>query len=730
VKPSEAASDYEGLLHQAFAIGAERAIGYQTGDERDICVSEAVEAGAAKAKLPLFLLSFRHRNDLAELVEHAGWQVIAARRSQGLERRFIASGAAIAVLDARQAVDEAIDACEMISPAVASSGSALMAILDDKADLPRFHAAGATHYLAAPFDEAELQAALGFAHRFVERVAGGDRAASERASLRLAESEAWIWKPGARLVTISPALAERIGTSGDKVPMSTLFRLMDRPSRRLAREAIDRLLANGRPTAFAHRSALHGDRLAHHISFDELRNAVVAWIETTRHEADPERDDDALTGLPSSDRIRAWVDDRLADESAPDPRCSLLMLGIMRFSLVNAAFGRTTGDAVLQGVARRIERVIDRLSLGNAMIARTAGSEFTIALGPPVTADSAELIANRLVESVSWPFVSGESLIPLSCRVGIAAIDADGRRDAGILFQRAAAALAAAKHGDTGLVRALDADSEAEAHRRNQLEIDLRRALDNDQIDILFQPQVDIGTGLVMGVEALARWRHPQLGELGAVPLFSTAARSDFVVQLSTHIQQRALQLAAAWPDVMNKLRLSVNVTAADIARPNFVEDFLGRVDEAGFPRDRLTVEVTESGLISDLAGAAALLARLRSAGLRVAIDDFGTGYSSLAYLKALPLDYLKIDKTLAEDITGSTRDRIVVRGVIDMARSLGLSVITEGVETTAQLSLLAREGCNYYQGYLCSPPVDSATLEAMLKENRALMAPALEANS
>ncbi len=684
--------------------------------------------GAAMAKLPVFLLSFRYRNDLANMVERAGWQVIAARRSQGLERRFIASGAAIAIIDARHAADEALAACETIGSAISLSGSALMVILDNKDDLARFHSAGVTHYLAAPFEELELKAVLDFADRFVERVAGGDRAAFERASLRLAESEAWIWQPGARLVTISPAFAERIGVDGDSVSLATLFRLMDHSSRRLAREAIDRLLASGRPTAFAHRSVLHGDRLAHHISFDERRGAVVAWVESTRYEPEAEGDDnDRLTGLSSPDLIRRWVGERLADESALDPRCSLLMLGIMRFGLVNAAFGRTTGDAVLQGVARRIERVIDRLGLGNAMIARTAGSEFTIALGPPVTADSADLIANRLVESVSWPFVSGESLIPLSCRVGIAAIDADGRRDAGTLFQRAAAALAAAKHGDAGLVRALDADSEAEAHRRNQLEIDLRRALDNDQIDILFQPQVDISTGLVMGVEALARWRHPLLGELGAVPLFATAARSDFVVQLSTHVQQRALKLAAEWPESMSKLRVSVNVTAGDIARPNFVDDFLDRVDEAGFPRDRLTVEVTESGLIADLAGAAGLLAQLRSAGLRVAIDDFGTGYSSLAYLKALPLDYLKIDKTLAEDITGSTRDRIVVRGVIDMARSLGLSVITEGVETTAQLSLLAREGCNYYQGYLCSPPVDSATLEEMLRENKKLMRPAEE---
>ncbi len=493
-----------------------------------------------------------------------------------------------------------------------------------------------------------------------------------------------------------------------------------RASRRTARQAIDRLLATRQSTAFAHDSRLHGDRLAHHISFDEARGAVVAWVEVTKADAEPMNEEvDPLTGLPTIERVRDWVEERLADEDAAGPRCALLMLGIMRFGLVNAAFGRPTGDAVLQGVARRIERVIDRIGIGNAMIARTAGSEFTIALGPPVTADSAELIANRLVESVAWPFVSGDSLIPLSCRVGIASTDGEGRRDVGTLFQRASAALAAAKHGDTGMVRALDADAEAETHRRNQLEIDLRRALDQNQIDILFQPQVDIGSGQIIGAEALARWRHPLLGELGAVPLFATAARSDFVVQLSTYVQQRALAVAAAWPAHMRDLRVSVNVTAADIARTNFVEDFLARVDDAGFPRDRLTVEVTESGLISDLGGAAELLARLRKAGLRVAIDDFGTGYSSLAYLKALPLDYLKIDKTLAADITGSTRDRIVVRGVIDMARSLGLQVITEGVETSAQLGLLAREGCNLYQGYLCSPPVDSRALEALIVERR-----------
>jgi EAL domain-containing protein (putative c-di-GMP-specific phosphodiesterase class I) len=172
---------------------------------------------------------------------------------------------------------------------------------------------------------------------------------------------------------------------------------------------------------------------------------------------------------------------------------------------------------------------------------------------------------------------------------------------------------------------------------------------------------------------------------------------------------------AAAWPAALAGLRLSLNLTAGDIARPGFADLFLDRIDASGFPRKRLTLEITESGLIEDLGAASTLLATLRSAGCRIAIDDFGTGYSSLAYLKSLPLDYLKIDKKLAQDIAGTARDRVVVRGVIDMARSLGLSVIAEGVETTEQLDLLAKEGCQYYQGFLCSEPVDVAALLSLM---------------
>ncbi|WP_240653189.1 putative bifunctional diguanylate cyclase/phosphodiesterase [Sphingomonas crocodyli] len=677
--------------------------------------------------LPLFLLSFRQRDELAALIRKSGRSVVAARRPDMIERRFIGSGAAIAVVDARGAPREGLAACEALSLPIASTGSALLVLISqgDLAVLDRFIEAGVTHYLISPFGQDALVNMLRMTDRFVERVAGGGKSASERARLRLAETEAWTWRPGDRSVQLSSAFAERIGLAERDVHIWRLLAGIDKAGRRAANEALSKLLANGRAGAFAHGVGGRGERLAHHIHFDDDRGVVIGWVEGSRGEGEvPAGPSDPLTGLANADTVRAFLAERLTNGEGPEPRATLMLLGISRFGLVNAAFGRVAGDAVLQGVAKRIERIMGQAGQERVLIARTAGSEFAIAIGSSLAPEKAELIAQRLVDAVCRPFVSAERLIPLSCRVGVAAAEPDRSEPVASLFQRAGAALAAAKHGDQG-VHMLDASQEAESHRRSQLEIDLRRALHDREIDVLFQPQVKIGTGEIVGVEALARWRHPTLGELGAETLFDAAARSDYVTQLSAHVQRRALELAARWPLGLSHLRLSLNVTASDITSPNFVAEFLARVDAVGFPRQRLTVEVTESGLIEDLSNAAVILSDLRGAGLRVAIDDFGTGYSSLAYLKALPLDYLKIDKALAADISGSTRDRIVVRGVIDMARSLGLAVVAEGVETTAQLGLLAREGCNYYQGFLCSRAVDSEALIGLLQGERSEASPA-----
>jgi diguanylate cyclase (GGDEF)-like protein len=381
--------------------------------------------------------------------------------------------------------------------------------------------------------------------------------------------------------------------------------------------------------------------------------------------------------------------------------------------MVNAAFGRVVGDTIIRSVARRIER----LAGGGGrrrLVARLAGAEFAIGLPPPATLEEAEMLAAELVAAIARPFVAGEHVVNLTARVGIAAARAVNP-DAGELLRHASLALADARDGEPARVRVFEEGKESRRAEDRRLELDLRLALDEDRIEILWQPQVAVPTGRIAGVEALARWQHPVLGELGAEALFAAAERSDYLVELSQHVQAKAIAAAAAWEGPLADLRVAINVTAADIAEPDFATRMLAAASDSGLT-DRLTVEITESGLMADLSRAAELLAQLRSGGLRVAIDDFGTGYSSLAYLKALPLDTIKIDRRLAQDIAGSARDRIVVRGVIDMARSLDLSVIAEGVETEEQLSLLAREGCNYYQGFLCSPPVDARALEALVR--------------
>ena len=284
------------------------------------------------------------------------------------------------------------------------------------------------------------------------------------------------------------------------------------------------------------------------------------------------------------------------------------------------------------------------------------------------------------------------------------------------LVMRGATHFLVAPRSDAEVALALRAAGGRDPAPLDPLAIELHQAVERREIDVLFQPQVEIATGRIVGVEALARWAHGRRGPLGADALFAAAERAGLGVALSDHIQQLALERAAAWPRALGGLRLSINLTAADISRAGFAAVFLDRVDASGFPRGRLTVEVTETGLIQELDRAAALLAELRGAGCRVAIDDFGTGYSSLAYLKALPLDYLKLDKALTVDIAGNPRDRVVVRGVIDIARALGIAVIAEGVETPAQLALLTAEGCGWYQGFLRAGPLDEAALVAMVR--------------
>lgn len=241
---------------------------------------------------------------------------------------------------------------------------------------------------------------------------------------------------------------------------------------------------------------------------------------------------------------------------------------------------------------------------------------------------------------------------------------------------------------------------------------ELEAAIERDEIDIRFQPQIKPVSGRVIGVEALARWH----GEPDAHSLFARGSASGLGERLSRAVQRKALRMAGRWCGPRACLRVSINLIAADLMREGYVGWLLEEIGAAGLTPERVTVEITESSLIIDQPAAAARLTSLRAAGVHIAIDDFGTGYCSLAYLTTLPLDALKIDRALIADLVGGRRDRIVVRALIGLARELDLKVVVEGVESTEQLMLIAEWGCDAYQGFLGAGALDEEELERFVR--------------
>jgi EAL domain-containing protein (putative c-di-GMP-specific phosphodiesterase class I) len=252
--------------------------------------------------------------------------------------------------------------------------------------------------------------------------------------------------------------------------------------------------------------------------------------------------------------------------------------------------------------------------------------------------------------------------------------------------------------------RASDRPRPAQAQRRDRL---LETAITHEQIAILFQPQIEPVSGAVAGVEALARWE----GVASADHLFARAGAAGLSERLSRLVQRKALRTAGCWEGPLGRLRVSLNMLPQDLLRAGYDRWLLEQIEAAGIDPKRVTVEITESALLPDLDEVVTRLEPLRSAGLSIALDDFGTGYASLSYLAGLPLDALKIDRSLIERIGDSERDRLVVRAIIALARELGLKVIVEGVENSGQLALLVEWGCDLYQGFLGAGALDAGEL-------------------
>lgn len=421
-----------------------------------------------------------------------------------------------------------------------------------------------------------------------------------------------------------------------------------------------------------------------------------------------DQDRDALTGLVGSDGARAriveWQQQAVLEgETAP---IHALMLGLRRFDTVNLAYGEAAGDSALVAVAARILRFAADELAGEWVVARMGGGNFLLAANEPCSRERWQWLAETLAESVTRPIANPAGAGTLRLWPRIALMRALKQESAEAVFGRLAETLERARLETGRRVVWVDGDVSIAGRSGAQLEADLLAALDRNEIELLYQPQFGADDDALVGAEALARWEHPLLGRIGAGALFAIAERADHVAQLSHHIAARAVAEAAHWPD---PLRLSLNVTPADLAAGNFADDIAAVVTAVGFTPERLTLEITEQALLTDLDRSARALDKLVDLGIRIALDDFGAGFCNFRYLKILPLYYLKLDRSMVDGIAEDARDLAVLRGIVAMAHALDLTVIAEGIETEEQRALIAREGCAFYQGFLKARPMDAA---------------------
>lgn len=398
----------------------------------------------------------------------------------------------------------------------------------------------------------------------------------------------------------------------------------------------------------------------------------------------------------------------------PDGPATMLLLGIKDLKQINEHLGRNAGDKAIRRVGEKLRAFAAQQLSPISFMARMPGREFMLVVKGNEAGRHTELAAQKLLEMVSTDLGEPGAPLYVSARVAIALSQAGETRQQ--LVARATQALAEAyeRKGERFVIA--DDSNAGTLPDRAQLDATMRVALAQRQIAIMLQPQFAVATGALVGAEALARLNHPVLGVVSAGDLFAAADRCDLREELSYHIQQEAIAISAKWPETFGQLRLAVNLGAEEMT-DDYGTRLLQLLDDAKFSPDRLTLELTEESLVRDLQLAAGQLELLRSKGVRIAVDDFGTGYSSLAYLKALPLDYLKIDKGMTPDIAGNGKDRIILRAIIAMAKALGLLIIAEGVEKQEELEMLKAEGCDYFQGYLCAPPLTPDRFAALARD-------------
>lgn len=541
----------------------------------------------------------------------------------------------------------------------------------------------------------------------------------------------WLWASDAegRLIYISENAVQKLGQPLESLlaqPLTTLFEIDPyNPGERADRPLTFQLSAKNKITdltvRFAPGKSKQDERqtwwsISGHPKFDAngefvgyRGSAKDITVEYERKLEDSRLAEfDSLTGLANRHRMNRKLESTLTAFKAAKRACTLMMLDLDRFKHVNDTLGHQAGDDLLKQVGERLGRIIgDRGEIG-----RLGGDEFQIIL--PDLDDRGKLgdLASKLIQIVSLPYALGDERAIIGTSVGIAIAPYDGvEKDD--LIRNSDLALYSAKNGGRGQFRFYSADLKDEAEEARVLEDDLRTALINDELELHYQPVVRTKDHMVVGLEALMRWEHPERGFISPAMFIPIAEKSNLINQLGEWALRRACRDAAAWPETV---RVAVNVSAVQFATPGFPAIVTNALAASGLAPDRLELELTESVFMGDSETIDETFNALKGLGVRLALDDFGTGYSSLSYLRSAPFDKLKVDKSFVDSCTQKDQNSAkIIAAIIGLSDALGMETTVEGVEAFDQFNLVCSKGARFIQGYIYSKPLKLASaLERM----------------
>jgi diguanylate cyclase (GGDEF)-like protein/PAS domain S-box-containing protein len=674
-----------------------------------------------------------NRDMLARRLERKGYDVRVADNARGLLERVKADGVDLVLLDIEMPEISGLNALKTLRDAYSATELPIIMVTakDQSEDIVKALNLGANDYVTKPIDFAVAVARIGI-QLSQKRSQEALRESEERYALaaRGSNDGLWDWILPGNIVHFSSRWKAMLGYQENEIgdsPREWISRIHDADRERVERE-IAAHLAGSTPHLESEHRMLHKDGTFRWMFsrglavYDESGKALrMAGSQTDITEG---KVSDPLTGLPN----RLLFVDRLGrlvkhSKRRKNHSFAVLFMDLDGFKMINDSLGHLIGDQLLIGVANRLEkclRATDTLArLGESFtVARLGGDEFTVLLEDLKEPSDAKRAAERLMKELEAPFEFGGKEVFTSLSIGIALgspayeMPEDILRDADTAMYRAKS-LGKARY------EVFDAEMRANLMARLQLETDLRHALERGELRNFYQPIVTLASGGIAGFEALLRWQHPTRGLLGPEEFIAVAEETGLIREVGWWNLKEACRQIKVWREqsaANSHLIISVNLSPKQFLKPNLIEDIRNILQELALPPEALKLEITESSVMGDPAGAVQMLQEMKSLGIRLAIDDFGTGYSSLSYLHRFPLDTLKIDRSFISGITSQGEGTEIARTILPMADNLQLDVVAEGVETVEQVALLKKLHCKYGQGYYFSKPLPAAGAATLLE--------------